>query len=101
VAEGYHIDVLDEHGFTPLALAACAGHHQTVLQLLQLGADPNIKGTGQQSADPLTFAIWEGHATIVEALLSHGAYSVRRAALTECIHSALGAGHLRRDHGRR
>ncbi|MDP2439113.1 MAG: ankyrin repeat domain-containing protein, partial [archaeon] len=38
----HDVDVLDGHGWTPLALAAKNGHFLTAIQLLRRGADPNV-----------------------------------------------------------
>ncbi len=58
------------YNHTPLALAASAGHLQTVELLLRHGADVNMpSGNGNT---PLIYAIANGHIEIVELLLAHG-----------------------------
>ncbi len=59
-------------GETPLMLAARSGRADAVTLLLQLGADPNSTETWNgQSA--LMWAAAEGHVSVVQTLIAHGA----------------------------
>lgn len=58
---GAHIDARDEHGNTPLHLAARMGYPELAKDLLEWGADANtVNGDGQL---PLEVAIMRGLET--------------------------------------
>ncbi|XP_030764080.1 ankyrin repeat domain-containing protein 29-like, partial [Sitophilus oryzae] len=66
-----HVDSRDKDGTTPLILAAANGHFDCIRELLDQGADPNIKRiTG---TTPLFFAAQGGYLDIVQFLLENGA----------------------------
>ena len=58
-------------GFTPLHAAAAYGQTAVVRQLLDKGADVNVRDKDGQT--PLMKAVWNSHAKVVAALLQHGA----------------------------
>lgn len=58
-------------GYTPLASAAKAGKYENIRLLLRLGADPNKKCRGGETA--IGFALDNGHYGIALALLEMGA----------------------------
>ena len=65
------VNFQNERGTTCLWIACCNKHIDMVMELLEMGADPNIcnfKGDG-----PLIPCIQKGHATLVELLLESGA----------------------------
>jgi len=64
------IDVRDQFGYTPLALAAWIGHLEVAVRLLQGGADPHARENDGCSI--LYIAARRGHAVIVECLLGAG-----------------------------
>lgn len=66
------INVRNEGGRTPLHLAAVNGHKDVVLQLIQKGADVNLKSQ-KNKRSPLHYAAWKGHAEVVQLLLKKGA----------------------------
>lgn len=66
------IDCQDDHGDTPLALAAAAGLSDTVQLLLSHGADPNLRHP--DSGGPLHRACTTGNTDTVTALLEGGAH---------------------------
>lgn len=55
LASGAEVDCTDEHGHTPLILAACHGHRKVVQTLLNAGANPHLTDdfdwTARQWAD--------------------------------------------------
>ncbi|XP_022096820.1 BRCA1-associated RING domain protein 1-like [Acanthaster planci] len=61
----------NKRGETPLHIAAIKGNLGTARQLLQDGADPNVKDNAGWT--PLHEACNHGHASIVTVLLDHGA----------------------------
>ena len=70
------VDVIDQHGFFPLMLAARNGHEGTVKALVQNRAhlsQTSDRFTLQRTA--LMAAALEGHETTVRTLLLHGAHS--------------------------
>jgi ankyrin repeat protein len=62
----------DAHGSTALHAAAARGHGEVVRLLLEQGADPNARDTGD-NAGPLHFAAGGGHVDVVRMLLEAGA----------------------------
>jgi ankyrin repeat protein len=62
----------DPQGSTGLHAAAARGHLDAVRLLLQHGADPNARDTGD-NASPLHFAAGAGHVDTVRVLLDAGA----------------------------
>jgi ankyrin repeat protein len=66
--EGARLDALDQGGGTALARAAENNHIDTVLLLLDLGADPRRAGN-EISGPPLVAAARRGHGAIVDLLL--------------------------------
>ena len=58
-------------GETPLKIAVVRGDIQTVGDLLDLGADPNLKG--EDDWTPLHHAVSRGNVAIISLLLAHGA----------------------------
>lgn len=61
----------DEHGLTPLYLAARMGHAETVDVLLARGADPNARGKSGQT--PLHGAAAQNQVEVARRLLAAGA----------------------------
>lgn len=71
VKEGANINAIDEHRMSPLFLATANSHLETVVRLLELGANANV-ATGYPS---LLVAIGHKDIDIVKALLRYGANS--------------------------
>ncbi len=65
------IDRQSRYGWTPLMQAACYGHSECVVLLMQKGADPHLLNAWKTSA--LVLAAQGGHFGVVHALLSNGA----------------------------
>ncbi|XP_034949834.1 ankyrin repeat domain-containing protein 6 [Chelonus insularis] len=61
----------DEHGRSPLLIAAASGHVDACKILILHGVDVN--GTDNTGVTPLQKAAAEGHLEVVELLLQHGA----------------------------
>lgn len=57
---------------SPLTLAACGGHTDLALLLLERGA--NIEEVNDEGYTPLMEAAREGHEEMVTLLLSHGMF---------------------------
>lgn len=70
VANGMDVDVRDSQGATPLNVAARLGRVSLVRFLLASGATVDVVSYGETA---LTEAVENGHAEVVELLLSHGA----------------------------
>ncbi len=73
IAHGADVNAKDGYGWTPLHIAAKAGHPGMVNLLIASGAsvDPN----DGQFGTPLHYAAWEGHRAVVEKLIAAGAMS--------------------------
>jgi len=65
------VDYQDEYGFTALMAAASGGRTETVLILLEAGANPDLVDNNGITA--MMCAIHRGHIDIVDALLEAGA----------------------------
>lgn len=64
------LNLVDAQGRTALYLAVLKGHLESATEILSRGANPNI---GPGNASPLTVAVSNTQADIVEALLNHKA----------------------------
>ncbi|KAK3239334.1 hypothetical protein CYMTET_50732 [Cymbomonas tetramitiformis] len=69
--EGVNVDARDEHGMTPLHLAARSGQTTMMENLLQAGAD--VSAHDKDGRTPLLWAMTMGCTTMVKALLQAGA----------------------------
>ena len=65
------LDVVDQHGQTPLFYAIHNGFNDMALTLIDLGADVNKKGP--HGFTPLHMAAYKGDIQLVNALIKHGA----------------------------
>jgi ankyrin repeat protein len=83
-----------KEAWTPLVVAAQAGHASAIRALVQGGADPNL-GTrlGRVGTTPLWFAASKGHAAAVTALLDSGA-SISSPATYNALRAAIEGGHI-------
>jgi len=63
-------DPVDKRGYSPLMLAASAGHAQTLAALLAAGCDPNLKA--QDGGTALHKAAAQGNLACVQKLLEAG-----------------------------
>ena len=70
--KGADPDIGNRNKFTPLMVAADAGHAAVVDHLLAAGADVNLASV-PAGRTALTIAAWQGHADIVRKLLAAGA----------------------------
>ncbi len=66
------IDRLNDQGFSQLHSAAIAGNAETARQLLEQGANPNIR-QGKFRGTPLQYAAARGHLEVVRLLLKYDA----------------------------
>jgi ankyrin repeat protein len=71
IIEGHNIDAKDERGYSPLMLAAYAGHEEAATILLAHGANPNTTDDAGNSV--LMGAAFKGHLAIVQKLVEAGA----------------------------
>ncbi len=71
IAHGAEIDVPDEKGHTPLAMAARSGHAPMVDYLLEQGAD--VTAANDKGRTPLYQAVIGDHLEVAALLLKHGA----------------------------
>ncbi|EPS40628.1 hypothetical protein H072_5502 [Dactylellina haptotyla CBS 200.50] len=67
------VDAVDEEGSSPLIYAACFGHEEVVVLLVDAGANVNLQDGHKWS--PLTWAMTNRHKGIAKILLDHGASS--------------------------
>ncbi|KAF3918681.1 Myosin-Va [Arthrobotrys entomopaga] len=67
------VDAVDEEGSSPLIYAACFGHEEVVVLLVNAGANVNLQDSHKWS--PLTWAMTNRHKGIAKILLEHGASS--------------------------
>lgn len=65
------VDVKDEHGFTSLSEAACAGQAECVELLLERGANPNTQGRHKRT--PIWRAVYMNQISCIRPLLDSGA----------------------------
>lgn len=70
IDRGYSFDSEDIHQHTALSEAACQGHNEICIKLLNLGADPNAQNDTGRS--PMYRAAYNGHLETVKLLLSKG-----------------------------
>uniref|UniRef100_A0A8D8S235 Ankyrin repeat domain-containing protein 29 n=1 Tax=Cacopsylla melanoneura TaxID=428564 RepID=A0A8D8S235_9HEMI len=66
-----HVDCQDKDGTTPLILAVANGHYEVVEELLNQGADPNVRRCTGTTA--LFFAAQNGFTDIASLLIAQGA----------------------------
>lgn len=71
VAGGARVDVRDEHGHSPVAVAAREGSIELLQWLLEQGADADALGCNNHPA--IVYATLAGHLTAVDLLLRFGA----------------------------
>lgn len=69
--EGADLTLLNDGDETPLSVACCNDHLETVRLLLDRGADPNSPQYGNSTL--LDGACWAGYSEIAELLLHRGA----------------------------
>ncbi len=75
-------NLLDIANYSPLHLAALAGHDGIIYKLLLKGARPDTKSSKSQLT-PLHVAAFKGHASCVSALVRGGAYKDPRNGMGE------------------
>lgn len=73
---GADIDAVDARGYSPLMLAAYAGHEEAFELLLRRGADCNSSDRAGNSV--LMGCAFKGHLALVQRLLDQGADPTRR-----------------------
>ena len=66
-------NVTDENGYAPLHYAARSGHVESMLLLLEAGAEKNQPGGGNERMTPLHLAAEQGHFDVVRHLMEVGA----------------------------
>lgn len=69
-ANAYPIDLPDSLGWTPLIIAASAGHREVVAYLVERGA--NVQAVTANSQSALHFACGKGHLEVVKLLVDNG-----------------------------
>ena len=70
-AQGADVDEADSAGFTPMMLAAMAGHAEVVTVLRALGA--YLNQANSEGITPMMFAAREGHTEVMNTLCALGA----------------------------
>lgn len=84
---GWDIDERDEFGNTPLIDSVMAKAHNSVIVLLELGADPNA--VSQTVDNALHCAVFSGDLKMVRVLLDGGAYPDYITDIGETVFHAL------------
>lgn len=80
--EGADVDARDEHGQTPLMLAAHLGYPSVVERLIRAGA--NVDAQDDMGGTALMSAVDKSHGTIAKMLLKAGAKANVRDSETSC-----------------
>ena len=75
---GFDPNMHDKNGNTALHLAARANQGDLVALLLEKGADPKRKCTGDMATRPVEDAVRFGAAQAIEVLVRHGGYVMER-----------------------
>lgn len=89
------LDVVSDHGFTPLGLATHFGNEDVVRYLLAKHADPNIQSQNGYNVYPLHTAISSNFDGIAKMLLEAGAeVNVLQASRTSPLHLAAQNGNI-------
>ena len=89
------LDVVSDHGFTPLGMATHFGNEDIVHFLLEKGADPNTHSQNGYSVYPLHAAIGSGFDGIAKMLIEAGAeVNVLQASRTSPLHLAAQTGNI-------
>ena len=73
---GLESNPVNDHGLTPLAIAAAMNHTDIVTALLESGVDPNWTSKNEHypcMTTPLHWAAYLGHTDVVTVLLAGGA----------------------------
>jgi len=78
-------------GYTPLLLAAAAGHGEVVKILIATGADPNVQNNDNDTA--LIYASMNGRLPIVKMLLAAGAKTELKKGYRSALSAAAQNGH--------
>ncbi|KAF7677132.1 hypothetical protein GT037_005344 [Alternaria burnsii] len=73
LSQGSRVDDRSEDGLTCLSVASMSGHLSIVELLIKKGANIDTRSISPQDWTPAVFAANEGHAEVLQALLSHGA----------------------------
>jgi len=86
------VDTADDDGWTPLIIAASAGHNQLVEMLLDNGA--NVNATTSQGRTALLYSASKGREELTARLIDSGADTNLRDQLGATpLHRASGPGH--------
>ncbi|XP_071112675.1 ankyrin-2-like [Haliotis cracherodii] len=95
VARHANISVLDETSFSCLHLAAMKGHVPTAEWLLSLNPGIVVDCTNDTGRTPLMFALQNGHADMVDWLITHGSdIALKDHSMVSCVHMAVQSGRL-------
>ncbi len=73
IAKGVNVNAIDEHGFTPLALAVSSGNLAVIEILLTHGAKVNSIVSNWSNDTALHKAVEEKNIPLIRLLLAHGA----------------------------